>query len=107
LIHRLEWRVQNIIIETFTSQHKPHNNKQSQKVSIPKFLTCKIKGGSKKSWIYFAKRLKRRKAPPGVLEGTKKEKGPFCLIAGGETTVTIKATAKGGEIRVWHYAGMN
>ena len=51
-------------------------------------LGLQIKGEARKVGSHFAKRLKEEK---------QKRKNPFCLIAGGETTVTFHGNGKGGR----------
>ncbi len=81
-------RVQNIIVGDI---HVAAQAAQQQAISEgfdSEILDLQIKGEAKKVGLQFTKRLK---------EEIQKRKTPFCLIAGGETTVTLNGNGKGGR----------
>jgi hydroxypyruvate reductase len=51
-------------------------------------LTNELQGEAREVGVMLAKKLR---------DETTRRKRPFCLIAGGETTVTIKGDGKGGR----------
>lgn len=61
-------------------------------------LTNELQGEARKVGVKFAKKLR---------EETTKRRHPFCLIAGGETTVTIKGDGKGGRNQELALAAVN
>jgi glycerate 2-kinase len=81
-------RVQNSIIGDI---HVAAQAAQQQAITEgfdSEILDLQIKGEARKVGLHFAKRLKEEK---------QKRKSPFCLIAGGETTVTLHGNGKGGR----------
>ena len=81
-------RVQNIIV----GNNKIAVNAAKHQAVIEGFeteiLDLQIQSEAREIGKSFAKKLK---------EERRKKKHPFCLIAGGETTVTIKGNGKGGR----------
>jgi len=61
-------------------------------------LTNELQGEAREVGIMLAKRLKNE---------VSKQHSPFCLIAGGETTVTIKGNGKGGRNQELALAAVN
>ena len=61
-------------------------------------LDLQIKGEAKEVGLRFAKKLKDEQS---------QRKHPFCLIAGGETTVTLHGSGKGGRNQEIGLAAVN
>ncbi len=81
-------RVQNFIIGDI---HVAAQAAQRQAIAEgfdPEILDLQIKGEARDVGLRFAKRLKEEQS---------KRTHPFCLIAGGETTVTLHGNGKGGR----------
>ena len=72
---------------------------QSQREGFAsEILTNELQGEARTVGVMLAKKLR---------EETMKRKHPFCLIAGGETTVTIKGEGKGGRNQELALAAVN
>ena len=80
--------VQNFIIGDI---HAAAQGAQQQAITEgfdAEILDLQIKGEAREVGLHYAKKLREEK---------QKRKSPFCLIAGGETTVTLHGNGKGGR----------
>jgi hydroxypyruvate reductase len=80
--------VQNIIIGDNALAAQAALNQAKQKGFNAEILTITLQGEAREAGVMLARRLR---------EETIKRSHPFCLIAGGETTVTIRGDGKGGR----------
>lgn len=81
-------RVQNFIIGDINVAAQAAQQRAITEGFDSEILDLQLKGEARKIGLHFAKRLKEEK---------QKRKNPFCLIAGGETTVTFHGNGKGGR----------
>jgi glycerate 2-kinase len=81
-------RVQNFIIGDIHVAAQAALEQAINEGFDSEILDLQIKGEAREVGLHFAKRLKEEQS---------KRQHPFCLIAGGETTVTIKGNGKGGR----------
>jgi hydroxypyruvate reductase len=84
----LETRVQNIIVGDLRIAAQAAQKEANAEGFDSEILNLQIQGEAKEVGLRLARKLKEEKI---------KRKTPFCLIAGGETTVTIKGNGKGGR----------
>ncbi len=84
----LGMRVQNIIIGDIHVAARAAQQQAIMEGFDSEILDMQMQGEAKDVGSHFAKELKEEK---------QKRKGPFCLIAGGETTVTLHGNGKGGR----------
>jgi glycerate 2-kinase len=80
--------VQNLIVGDNTLAAQAGFDQARQEGFGAEILTTSLQGEAREAGLMLAKRLQ---------EETIKRPRPFCLIAGGETTVTIKGKGKGGR----------
>ncbi len=92
----LGMRVQNIIIGDIHIAAQAAQQQAIIEGFDSEILDLQVKGEARDVGLHFAKRLKEESVALGFSKGQKR-KSPFCLIAGGETTVTIKGNGKGGR----------
>ena len=85
---KLETRVRNVIVGDLRRAAEAAKEKAIVEGFESEILDLEIQGEASGVGLQFAKQLK---------EERRKRKNPFCLIAGGETTVTIKGNGKGGR----------
>jgi len=81
-------RIQNIIVGDNKLAARAAMAQAEHEGFYAEILTNELQGEARDVGVMFAKRLRG--------ELTKRPR-PFCLIAGGETTVTIKGNGKGGR----------
>ncbi len=81
-------RVQNVIIGDLRRAAEIAKQKAAEEGFESGILDLAIQGEASEVGLKLAQRLK---------EERRKRRSPFCLIAGGETTVTIKGNGKGGR----------
>jgi hydroxypyruvate reductase len=81
-------RVQNIIIGDIHVAAQAAQQQASTEGFDSEILDVQMQGEAKDVGSHFAKKLKEEK---------QKRKSPFCLIASGETTVTLHGIGKGGR----------
>ena len=81
-------RVRNFIIGDIHVAAQAAQQQAIREGFDSEILDLQIKGEAREVGLRYAKKLKEEK---------QKRKSPFCLIAGGETTVTIKGNGKGGR----------
>lgn len=81
-------RVQNIIIGDNKLASTAALEQAQREGFHSEILTNELQGEARDAGIMLAKRLR---------DETSKRPRPFCLIAGGETTVTIRGDGKGGR----------
>jgi len=84
----LGMRVENIIIGDIRAAAQAARKQAGAEGFDSEILDLGIQGETRKVGSRFAKRL---------MEARRNRKSPFCLIAGGETTVTIRGHGKGGR----------
>jgi glycerate 2-kinase len=85
---KVDQRVQNIIIGDNRLAAQAALEQANQEGLYAEILTNELQGEAREIGAMLAKRLR---------DETSKRQRPFCLIAGGETTVTIKGHGKGGR----------
>ncbi|MBI3738805.1 MAG: DUF4147 domain-containing protein, partial [Chloroflexi bacterium] len=81
-------RVRNVIVGDLRRAAEAAKRKAIVEGFESEILNLEIQGEASEVGLQLAKRLK---------EERRKRKNPLCLIAGGETTVTIKGNGKGGR----------
>ena len=91
-------RVQNIIIGDNKLASLAALEQAKQQGFHAEILTNELQGEAREVGVMLAKQLR---------DEAKKEAHPFCLIAGGETTVTIKGNGKGGRNQELALAAVN
>jgi glycerate 2-kinase len=91
-------RVQNFIIGDIQVAAQAAQQQAVTEGFDSEILDLQIKGEARKVGLHFAKRLKEEK---------QKRRSPFCLIAAGETTVTMKGNGKGGRNQESAIAAVN
>ena len=84
----LEKRVQNIIIGDLHTAAQTAQRQAAQEGFDSSVIDLNLQGEAREAGLNLAKKLKQER---------EKKKGPFCLIAGGETTVTLHGNGKGGR----------
>lgn len=91
-------RVQNIIIGDNKLAAQAALEQAQREGFDAEILTNELQGEARDVGIMLAKKMRE--------EATKRSR-PFCLIAGGETTVTIKGNGKGGRNQELALAAVN
>jgi len=91
-------RFQNIIIGDNKLASLAAAEQAQNEGFYAEILTNELQGEAREVGAMLAKRLRNE---------TAKRKRPFCLIAGGETTVTIKGDGKGGRNQELALAAVN
>ena len=81
-------RVQNFIIGDINVAAQAAQRQAIAEGFNSEILDLQIEGEAKNVGSYLAEKLKGER---------RKRKAPFCLIAGGETTVTLHGHGKGGR----------
>ena len=81
-------RMQNVIVGDLRCAAEAAKQQAEIEGFESEILDLEIQGEASKVGLQLAKRLKVEK---------QRRETPFCLIAGGETTVTIKGSGKGGR----------
>jgi hydroxypyruvate reductase len=91
-------RVQNIIIGDNKIAAQAALMQAQREGFYSEVLTNELQGEAREVGVMLAKRLR---------DEVSKRPRPFCLIAGGETTVTIKGNGKGGRNQELALAAVN
>ena len=84
----LETRVQNFIVGDIQAAAQAAQEEAKREGFDAKIFSLNIHGEAKEMGLQLAKKLKDER---------RKKQHPFCLIAGGETTVIIKGNGTGGR----------
>jgi hydroxypyruvate reductase len=81
-------RVQNFIVGDIRTAAQAAQQRAVSEGFDSRILDLQVQGEAREAGLRMAKRLK---------EERRKKHKPFCLIAGGETTVTLQGNGKGGR----------
>lgn len=88
-------RVRNVLVASVKQALEAAADEAARCGFVPHILTTAMSGEARRTAAQLV--AEARRAQAGLRPGD----APLCLLAGGETTVTIRGSGKGGAIRKW------